>query len=106
MSMSDVHTMEHMLRALLKEMDYVQSQGAGYYTCAPFAKRFNRLLVQARALFGTANPLIATFDILDETDPKDPGDKSKKLLEIRIEITQLISFIETLAASKPAEPQS
>lgn len=102
--MSEVRTMEHMLRALLKEMDYVQSQGAGYYTCAPFAKRFNRLLGQAHALFGATNSLVNTFDTLDETDPKDPGDKSKKLLEIRIEITQLISFLETIVEPAP-EPQ-
>ena len=38
----------HMLQSLLKEMDYVQSQGAGYYTCSPFARRFrNRRLTQS-----------------------------------------------------------
>jgi len=94
--MSPAKTMENMLRKLLGEMDYVQSQGAGYYTCSPFARRFNKLIVQARQLFQDKNPLIDTFEELDETDPKDPGDKSKKLLEIRIEITQLISFLETL----------
>ena len=89
-------TMKHMLGKLLSEMDYVQSQGAGYYTCSPFASRFNKLVKQARQIFGDANPLIETFDELDEVDPKDPGDKSKRLLQIRIEITQLIGFLESL----------
>ncbi len=94
--MTPVRTMEHMLRDLLKEMDYVQSQGAGYFTCAPFAKRFNKLLTQGKSLFKEDNLLIATFEHIEEIDPKDPSDKSKRLLEIRIEITQLISFLETV----------
>ncbi|MFM1919751.1 MAG: hypothetical protein RLZZ303_1385 [Candidatus Hydrogenedentota bacterium] len=94
--MSPVRTMEHMLRKLLGEMDYVQSQGAGYYTCAPFAKRFNKLLAQGKSLYAESSPLLATFDPVEENDPKDPADKSKKLLEIRIEITQLISLLETI----------
>lgn len=94
--MSPVRTIEHMMRQLLKEMDYVQSQGAGYYTCAPFAKRYNRLLSQTRAVIHDGNPVVDSFETLDELDPKDPADKSKKLLEIRIEITQLIAFLETI----------
>ncbi len=89
-----------MLTQLLKEMDYVQSQGAGYYTCAPFATRYNKLVKQAKRIFGSGNALIETFDDLDETDPKDPSDKSKALLGIRIEITQLISFIESTREDK------
>ena len=100
--MSPSKTMENMLRKLLSEMDYVQSQGAGYYTCSPFARRFNKLLGQARELFGESNPLMNTFEDLDEADPKDPGDKSKRLLHIRIEITQLISFLETLQEESAA----
>jgi len=94
--MTPVRTMEHMLRKLLSEMDYVQSQGAGYYTCSPFARRFNKLLDQAITLIGAANPIIGTFDHIEEADPKDPGEKSKRLVQIRIEITQLISFFETI----------
>lgn len=95
--MSPRETMIYMLTKLLKEMDYVQSQGAGYYTCAPFSKRFNKNLQQAKHLFGGENPMLDTFDPLDETDPKDPADKSKRLLEVRIEITQLIGLLEALA---------
>lgn len=88
----------HMLQSLLKEMDYVQSQGAGYYTCAPFAQRYNKLRAQSAVLLGEDNGLIQTFDALDEKDPKDPGDKSKMLLGIRIEIGQLIALLESTKA--------
>ena len=83
-----------MLHQLLKEMEIVSSQGAGYYTCSPFAKRFNKLLGQSRSLYVGDADLISTFDPLPETDPKDPGDKSKVLLEIRVEISQLITLLE------------
>ena len=84
-----------MLHQLLKEMDYVQSQGAGYYTCTPFARRFNKLIVQASRYLGESNLLMESFEPLDETDPKDPADKSKRLLGVRIEIGQLIALLES-----------
>jgi len=84
-----------MLRQLLKEMEIVSSQGAGYYTCAPFAQRYNKLLGEARKLLPGNEGIIATFDPMGETDPKDPSEKSKMLLGIRIEITQLITLLET-----------
>lgn len=90
------NTLIHMLRTLLKEMDIVQPQGAGYYTCSPFSKRFNRLLALTKAEYPDSR-VLNTFDALDETDPKDPADKSKRLLEIRIEITQLIGLLEAMA---------
>jgi hypothetical protein len=85
-----------MLKTLLKEMDIVQPQGAGYYTCSPFSRRFNRLLALTKAEYPHST-VLGTFDPLDETDPKDPADKSKRLLEIRIEITQLIGLLESMA---------
>lgn len=84
----------HMLRQLLKEMEIVTSQGAGYYTCAPFARRFNRLLAQARTL-GADGSLMGTFEELAEADPKDPGEKSKVMMGVRVEISQLIALLET-----------
>ena len=93
--MSEEKSMIRMLRQLLKEMDVVQSQGAGYYTCTPFAKRFNRLLGRTRQVLVSENGLLATFDPLNENDPKDPADKLKSLLEIRIEIGQLIALLES-----------
>jgi hypothetical protein len=89
----------HMLRQLLKEMEVISSQGAGYYTCAPFARRFNRLLGQTRAL-GNDNGLLETFDELTETDPKDPGEKYKVMMGIRVEISQLVALLETMGMEK------
>jgi hypothetical protein len=83
-----------MLRQLLKEMEIVSSQGAGYYTCIPFAHRYNKLLDQSRTLFSSSG-IIDTFEPMEEADPKDPGDKSKALLGIRIEISQLITLLES-----------
>lgn len=90
----------HMLRQLLKEMEVTASQGAGYYTCAPFARRFNRLLGQARTL-GDDNGLLATFDELAEEDPKDPSEKYKVMMGIRVEISQLIALLDTMGMEKP-----
>ncbi len=90
-------TMIHMLQTLLKEMDYVQSQGAGYYTCSPFANRINKLVAQSQKLFPEAADLLNTFDAIDESDPNDPADKSKRLLEVRIQTTQLIGLLESIA---------
>ena len=90
----------HMLRQLLKEMEIVASQGAGYYTCAPFAKGFNRLLGQARTL-GDDNGVLATFENLAEADPKDPADKYRVMLGIRVEISQLIALLDAMGMEKP-----
>lgn len=87
-------TLVQMLRQLLKEMEIVSSQGSGYYTCVPFARRYNKLLEQARRLHEKEPGLLDTFDIIEESDPKDPSDKSKVLLGIRVEISQLITFLE------------
>ncbi|MBP8128233.1 MAG: hypothetical protein KA184_01540 [Candidatus Hydrogenedentes bacterium] len=89
-------TLLNMLRQLLKEMEIVTSQGAGYYTCSPFASRYNKLLGQARSLFPAGDGIIGTFAQQDENDPKDPSMKSKFLLGLRIEIGQLISLLESL----------
>lgn len=101
--MNERESLIRMLTSLLKEMDYVQSQGAGYYTCSPFARRFNKLLGQAHRLFGGDTDLVInTFENLDEVDPKDPADKSKRLLEIRIEVTQLITLLESTREEQPS----
>ena len=91
----DSHTiLLHMLRQLLKEMEIVSSQGAGYYTCVPFARRYNKLLDQARKIHEQNSSLLGTFQELEESDPKDPSDKSNVLLGIRVEISQLIAYLE------------
>jgi len=86
-----------MLRQLLKEMELVYSTGSGYYTCVPFAKRFNKLLGQASAVLGESNTMLGTFEPLPESDPKDPADKSKVLLEVRVEASQLITLLESVS---------
>ncbi len=88
-------TLVSMLRNLLKEMELVTSQGAGYYTCVPFARRYNKLLGQARTLFHEEDDIVNTFDEMPDSDPKDPGAKGKFLQEIRVEATQLISLLES-----------
>ena len=92
--MDERDTLVKMLQQLLKEMEIVSAQGAGYYTCSPFARRYNKLLGAAATLFH-GNAIMATFEPLPSEDPKDPADKSKALLEIRIEVTQLISLLES-----------
>lgn len=93
--MSKRDTLVNMLRQLLKELELVTSQGAGYYTCAPFALRYNKLLGQARTLFHEQDDIVNTFDDMPENDPKDPGEKGKFLQAIRVEATQLISLLES-----------
>ena len=89
-------TLVRMLGQLLKEMEIVTSQGAGYYTCVPFARRFNKLLSEARRLFPEEPGLLETFEEFELADPKDPGEKSKILLGIRVEIGQLITLLEAM----------
>lgn len=96
--MDERDTLVKMLQQLLKEMEIVTAQGAGYYTCSPFARRYNKLLGAAAALL-QGNTIMATFEALPTVDPNDPADKSKMLLEIRIEVTQLISLLESAKAS-------
>lgn len=85
-----------MLKKLLEDMQVVYQQGAGYYSCIPIAQRYNKLLDQSRSLFQEPDGLISTFEALEETDPKDPGDKLKVVHGYRIEIGQLMSLLESL----------
>ena len=89
-----------MLKQLLNDMQMLTQQGAGYYSCAPFAKRYNKLLGQAKTLFPGAAGLIGTFESMEEADPKDPSMKIKVVQGIRIEISQLISLLESLPGEK------
>jgi hypothetical protein len=85
-----------MLKQLLEDMAVVQQQGAGYYTCIPVARRYNKLLNHAKSLFPDTPGLIATFDEIPEEDPKDPGKKFKVMQGIRVEIGQLMSMLRAL----------
>lgn len=88
-----------MLKQLLKDMEIVSSQGSGYYTCVPFLKRYNKLLQEAQKILSQSGvtSVINTFEPLQESDPKDPSDKSKVLLSIRVETSQLITLLEMVS---------
>ncbi|GMU92284.1 MAG: hypothetical protein AMXMBFR4_13420 [Candidatus Hydrogenedentota bacterium] len=88
-------TLIRMLKQLLDDMLVIQQQGAGYYSCIPMVKRYNKLLAQARALFPGGNGIMGTFDNVEESDPKDPADKMKVVQAIRVEIGQLLSLLES-----------
>jgi hypothetical protein len=88
-------TLIRMLKQLLEEMMVLHQQGAGYYSCVPVIRRYNKLLGQARRLFTEDTSLIGTFDVLEERDPKDPADKMIVIQGIRVEIGQLISLLES-----------
>ncbi|MCA1900640.1 MAG: hypothetical protein LDL53_00235 [Candidatus Hydrogenedens sp.] len=96
--MNEIKIIVQMLKQLLKEMEIVSSQGSGYYTCVPFLKRYNKLLQEAQRIFSQnqSPSVISTFEILQEADPKDPSEKSKVLLSIRVETSQLITLLETV----------
>ena len=84
----------HMLRQLDEQTISIQQVGAGYYSCIPFTRRFNKLLEQARSLFPASDGLIGTFDEIEAQDPKDPSEKMKVIQSIRVEIGQLIALLE------------
>lgn len=92
----DVHqTLIRMLKQLLEEMMVLHQQGAGYYSCIPIIRRYNKLLGQARELLAHEPGIIGTFDDLEERDPKDPADKMIVIQGIRVEVGQLISLLES-----------
>lgn len=84
-----------MLRQLLEDMAVLHQQGAGYYSCLPIIRRYNKLLVQSRTLFEASDRLMGTFDEQGEDDPKDPAEKMKIIQALRIETGQLISLLES-----------
>ncbi len=101
--MNEIKVIVQMLKQLLKEMEIVSSQGSGYYTCVPFLRRYNKLLQEAQRLLSqssTTTSVINTFEPLQESDPKDPSDKSKVLLSIRVETSQLITLLEMVSAEE------
>lgn len=84
-----------MLHQLQADMQILHQQGAGYYSCTPFTRRYNKLLDQARRLFTDTDGLISTFEAIEDQDPKDPSEKSKVVQAIRIESGQLITLLES-----------
>jgi len=85
-----------MIEQLLADMQLIQHQGSGYYTCTPFASRYNKLLGQARLLVAADDGIMTTFEAIPESDPRDPSDKIKVLQTIRIESGQLMALLQSL----------
>lgn len=100
MPMNTRELLVRMLNQLLNDMQVIQQLGAGYYSCTPIARRYNKLLGQARILFGGSDGIISTFEDIPEQDPKDPADKMKVVQSIRIEAGQLIALLEAAADLK------
>lgn len=84
-----------MLRQLLEDMMVLYQQGAGYYSCIPIIRRYNKLLATAKPLFPDNNALIETFEPIAEKDPNDPADKMTIIQGIRVEIGQLVTLLES-----------
>ena len=97
MTMDMRRSLIRMISQLLQDMEVIQHQGSGYYTCTPFASRYNKLLTQARTLFPEKDGIMTTFENIPEADPKDPSDKMKVLQTIRIESGQLTTLLEALS---------
>lgn len=94
-----------MLKQLMEDTLVIHQQGAGYYTCAPIASRYNKLLAQTRAMFSSHNveALVATFEDIPDSDPTDPSEKQKVLQGIRIEIGQLLTLLEYIGEAQKQE---
>ena len=90
-----------MIEQLLDDMRAIQQQGAGYYTCVPFAKRYNKLLHEAVKLYGAQVPLLQSFENALEEDPKDPNAKHNILQGIRVEIGQLLAVLGAVEETAP-----
>jgi len=90
-------TLVRMLNQLVEDMQAIHQQGAGYYSCVPFARRYNKLLGQAVLLFPDgAGGLIGTFEEWPEKDAKDPGEKYATVQGIRLEVGQLIALLKSV----------
>jgi hypothetical protein len=84
-----------MLKQLLEDTAVLHQQGAGYYSCLPIIRRYNKLLGQARTLFNASDTLMGTFDDEPQEDPKDPAEKMKVVQALRIEAGQLLALLES-----------
>lgn len=94
-----------MLKQLMEDMVVLNQQGAGYYSCIPIIRRYNKLLGQSRTLFESDDSLMSTFDVAEEADPKDPAEKMKIVQAVRIEAGQLISLLESCDDEEAGEEQ-
>ena len=102
-SIEEKKTLLSMARAFRTDIQDIQQKGAGYYSCAPFVVRHNKLLAKARELFGQDQTVVLdSFDEVEDTDSVDPADKMKVTQRVIIELGQLIAFMESVIAHEEA----
>jgi hypothetical protein len=90
-------TLLSMASIFRTDIQDIQQKGAGYYSCDPFVRRYNKLLAKARELFGEAQTvLLDSFEEVEDTTSVDPGDKMKVTQRVLIELGQLIAFMESI----------
>lgn len=107
--MDEKRILLNMLKALLRDLQEIQQKGAGYYSCAPFVQRYNKLLEKAKVIFAPEESLLLdTFSRVEDTTSVDPADKMKVTQHIVIEGGQLIAYIEASLeggeGTQPPEP--
>jgi hypothetical protein len=96
-SIEEKKTLLSMARAFRMDIQDIQQKGAGYYSCAPFVSRYNKLLSMAKKLFTEdQNVVLDSFDEVDDTTSVDPADKMKMTQRVIIELGQIIAFMESI----------
>jgi len=88
------NTLHRMLKMLLGDLRDLEHRGAGYYSVAPYAERYNKLLGQVKAIFPDQAQLLGTFEEMTAPSSSDPAIKIKAVEQLIVEIGQLIAFIE------------
>jgi len=83
-----------MLGTLLADLRDLEHRGAGYYSVAPYAERYNKLLKQIGMIYPEDAGLLATFEEVTPESSSDPAVKLKTVEQLIVEINQLLAFIE------------
>ena len=89
-----------MLRALQNDLQGISQQGAGYFSCAPFIDRYNKLAGKAGAIF-KGSTLMETFQPIKDTASLDPEEKLKVVQTLLVEVGQLIAYVNTCLTQEP-----
>jgi hypothetical protein len=96
-------TLHRMLKMLLGDLRDLEHRGAGYYSVAPYADRYNKLLNHVRAIFPDDADLLASFEEMKPPSSSDPAAKVKAVEQLIVEIGQLIAFVEASLEEQPKE---
>ncbi|UCD58847.1 MAG: hypothetical protein JSV16_06995 [Candidatus Hydrogenedentota bacterium] len=95
--LEEKRTLLSMARVFRTDIQDIQQKGAGYYSCAPFVSRFNKLLSKAKELFAQDQTVVLdSFDEVEDIESVDPADKMKVTQRVIIELGQLIAFMESI----------